>query len=185
MLANFAAWDRGTQQTFIVLHTLRSRECSIVWASTSGSACSDTTIHAPPVPCRLTGTPCCRATAPSWATAVPDPRATARASRWSENNAQPAAWAAESTNCTLLAGKPAWRSAGSTHERMIWRAVPRASLPILNTAVLPVRSTPVASANTLGRPSNTNPTTPRGPRHDDPPHPPRGAPRHDDTDPPS
>ena len=32
------------------------------------------------------------------------------------------------------------------------------------TTVLPVRSTPVASANTLGRPSNTNPTTPSGAR---------------------
>ena len=36
--------------------------------------------------------------------------------------------------------------------------------------MLPVRSTPVASANTLGRPSNTNPTTPSGARHDDTDH---------------
>jgi hypothetical protein len=50
---------------------------------------------------------------------------------------------------------------------MIACAVPNASLPILNTAVLPVRNTPVASANTLGRPSNTNPTAPSGARHDD------------------
>ena len=34
--------------------------------------------------------------------------------------------------------------------------------PMRNTTVLPVRSTPVASANTLGRPSNTKPTTPSG-----------------------
>ena len=53
---------------------------------------------------------------------------------------------------------------------MISRAVPSASLPILNTAVLPVRSTPVASANTFGRPSKTNPTTPSGARHDDTDH---------------
>ena len=33
-----------------------------------------------------------------------------------------------------------------------------------NTTVLPVRSTPAASANTLGRPSNTKPTTPSGAR---------------------
>ena len=54
---------------------------------------------------------------------------------------------------------------------MIACAVPSASLPIRNTAVLPVRSTPVASANTFGRPSNTNPTTPSGARHDDADHP--------------
>ncbi len=45
---------------------------------------------------------------------------------------------------------------------MIAWAVPRASAPMRNTTVLPVRSTPVASANTFGRPSNTKPTTPRG-----------------------
>ena len=50
---------------------------------------------------------------------------------------------------------------------MIACAVRSASLPILNTAVLPVRSTPVASAKTFGRPSNTNPTTPSGARHAD------------------
>ena len=62
-------------------------------------------------------------------------------------------------------------SAGATQLLMIACAVPKASLPIRNTAVLPVRSTPVASANTLGRPSNTNPTTPSGARHDDTDHP--------------
>jgi hypothetical protein len=42
------------------------------------------------------------------------------------------------------------------------RAVPSASEPIRNTTALPVRSTPHASANTFGRPSNTKPTTPSG-----------------------
>ena len=41
-------------------------------------------------------------------------------------------------------------------------AVRRASLPMRNTTVFPLRSTPVASAKTLGRPSNTKPTTPSG-----------------------
>ena len=63
----------GMQQTFMVLQTLRSSECSTMSASAATSACSETMIHAPPVPCRLTGTPCCRATAPSWATAAPEP----------------------------------------------------------------------------------------------------------------
>ena len=43
---------------------------------------------------------------------------------------------------------------------MIARAVPSASLPMRNTTLLPPRSTPVASASTFGRPSNTNATTP-------------------------
>ena len=63
------------------------------------------------------------------------------------------------------AGRPAAASAGTTACVMIARAVPSASLPMRNTTVLPVRSTPVASANTFGRPSNTNPTTPSGSRH--------------------
>ncbi|CAB4566154.1 unannotated protein [freshwater metagenome] len=44
-------------------------------------------------------------------------------------------------------------------------AVPKASLPIRNTTVFPLRSTPVASAKTFGRPSNTKPMTPKGARH--------------------
>ena len=52
------------------------------------------TIQAPPVPCRLTGVPAWRATAPSWATAAPEPRATARARPGLAKRAQPAArWA--------------------------------------------------------------------------------------------
>ena len=43
-------------------------------------------------------------------------------------------------------------------------AVPSASRPMRNTTVLPPRSTPVASAKTFGRPSNTNPITPSGAR---------------------
>ena len=39
-----------------------------------------------------------------------------------------------------------------------------------NTTALPVRTTPHASANTLGRPSNTNPTTPSGARFDSTDH---------------
>ncbi|MNN29110.1 hypothetical protein D3C81_1427000 [compost metagenome] len=41
-------------------------------------------------------------------------------------------------------------------------AVPNASLPMRKTAVLPVRKTPAASANTFGRPSKTNATMPNG-----------------------
>ena len=52
-------------------------------------------------------------------------------------------------------------NAGCTACSMIARAVPSASEPIRNTTALPVRSTPQASANTLGLPSNTNPMTPR------------------------
>ena len=48
---------------------------------------------------------------------------------------------------------------------MIAAAVPKASLPIRNTTVLPPFSTPVASANTFGRPSKTKPITPRGAFH--------------------
>ena len=61
-------------------------------------------------------------------------------------------------------GRPAAASAGSSACSTIARAVPSASDPIRNTAVLPVRTTPAASANTFGRPSNTNPTTPSGAR---------------------
>ncbi len=61
---------------------VRKRAASAAWPANS---------HAPPVPWRLTGVPACRATAPSWATAAPDPLATARESRWSSNSAQPAA----------------------------------------------------------------------------------------------
>ena len=43
-------------------------------------------------------------------------------------------------------------------------AVPSASRPMRKTTVLPPRSTPVASAKTFGRPSNTNPITPSGAR---------------------
>ena len=45
---------------------------------------------------------------------------------------------------------------------MIACAVSKASLPILKTQTFRLRSTPVASAKTFGRPSNTNPTTPSG-----------------------
>jgi len=62
------------------------------------------------------------------------------------------------------AGRPAAARAGSTASAMIASAVPSASDPIRITTVLPVRTTPAASANTLGRPSNTNATTPSGAR---------------------
>ena len=153
------------QHTLSVLHTLRSRECWTAAANRSASASGAATSQAPPVPCRLTGTPCWRATAPSWATAAPEPRATASASRPSANSAQPAAWAGESTSCTAPAGSPAAASAGASACSTIARAVPNASLPMRKTTVLPVRSTPVASAKTFGRPSKTKPTTPSGLRH--------------------
>ena len=116
------------------------------------------------MPCRLTGVPAWRATAPSWATAAPEPRATASARRRSSNSAQPAARAGERTSDTAPSGSPAAASAGASAAATIASAVPSASDPMRMTTVLPVRSTPVASAKTLGRPSNTNPTTPSGAR---------------------
>ena len=114
------------------------------------------------MPCRLTGVPAWRAMAPSWATAGPDPRATASAKQLSANMAQPAAWAAESTSTAAPSGSPAWASAGSSAWATIARAVPSASEPMRKTTVLPARITPVASAKTLGRPSKTKPTGPSG-----------------------
>ena len=52
-----------------------------------------------------------RANAVDVATAGPEPRATASASRGSENIAQPAAWAAESTSTAAPSGRPGRRSA--------------------------------------------------------------------------
>ena len=49
-----------------------------------------------------------------WATAAPDPRATARPSRRSENMAQPAARSALSTSKAAPGGRPAACSAGSS-----------------------------------------------------------------------
>mmetsp|Transcript_73463 Transcript_73463/g.215472 ORF Transcript_73463/g.215472 Transcript_73463/m.215472 type:complete len:299 (-) Transcript_73463:146-1042(-) len=156
-----AARDRQMQHTFRVLQTLRSSDPSTAAASFSRSADADAKSHAPPVPCRLAGTPACRASAPSVATAGPDPRATASARRLSPARAQPEECDALSIRDTAPAGKPASAKATSRACFMIARAVPRASLPIRNTTVLPPRSTPVASASTFGLPSNTNPTTPR------------------------
>mmetsp|Transcript_46246 Transcript_46246/g.124212 ORF Transcript_46246/g.124212 Transcript_46246/m.124212 type:complete len:210 (-) Transcript_46246:97-726(-) len=62
---------------------------------------------------------------------------------------------------TAPGGKPAPASATSSACSMIARAVPSASLPIRKTTVFPPRNTPVASANTFGRPSKTKPTTPK------------------------
>src|SRR5690554_2418566 len=140
-----------------VLQTFRSSEWYTTSSTYAGSASGATTIHAPPVPWRLTGVPAWRATAPNWATAGPDPRATATASRRSENIAQPADRSGESTSDTAPSRRPAAAIAGSRACSAIARAVPRASEPIRNTTVFLERSTPVASANTLGRPSNTNP----------------------------
>ena len=64
----------------------------------------------------------------------------------------------------MPSGSPAARNAGPSAWSTIARAVARASEPIRNTTVLPVRTTPQASANTFGRPSKTNPTTPSGAR---------------------
>ena len=152
------------QQTLSVLHTLRSSEWITDDAKRAISALDEAINHAPPVPWRLTGTPACRATAPSWATASPEPRATANDSLRSSNNAHAVARDGESTRVTAAAGSPACASAGRSARSTIALAVPSASLPIRNTAVFPVRSTPAASANTFGRPSNTNPTTPSGAR---------------------
>ena len=80
------------QQVFSVLQTLRSRDRTTASAKGSGRVDGEATSHAPPVPWRLTATPACWASAPSVATARPDPRATARARRLSPKSAQPAAW---------------------------------------------------------------------------------------------
>jgi len=53
------------QHTFSVLHTFRSSECTTALRKRSASAWAEAINHAPPVPCRLTGTPAWRATAPS------------------------------------------------------------------------------------------------------------------------
>ncbi len=59
-------------------------------------------------------------------------------------------------------GRPACVNAGARACSTIASAVPRASDPMRITTELPVRTTPAASAKTLGRPSNTKPTTPNG-----------------------
>ena len=100
------------QTVLSVLHTLRSNEWKTAAAKSSTGAVSAATIQAPPVPCRLTGMPACRATEPSWETASPEPRATARLKRESENMAQPAAWEGESTSETAPLGIPASSSDG-------------------------------------------------------------------------
>ncbi|CAB5004200.1 unannotated protein [freshwater metagenome] len=100
--------------------------------------------------------------APSWATASPEPRATASDRRASENKAQPAACSGESISTTAPIGNPDFCNAGATTKAINCFAVPKASLPIRNTTVFPLRRTPVASANTLGRPSKTKPRTPSG-----------------------
>ena len=61
-------------------------------------------------------------------------------------------------------GRPAPSNAGPSAWVTIASAVASASEPMRITTVLPVRTTPVASANTFGRPSNTKPTTPSGAR---------------------
>ena len=86
------------------------------------------------------------------------------ARRRSSNKACPALRSRDATSCTAPAGSPAARSAGRNACSTIACAVPNASEPIRNTTVLPLRSTPHASANTFGRPSNTKPTTPSGAR---------------------
>ena len=112
-----------------------------------------------------------RATAPSWATAGPEPRATARASRGWANRAQPAARSRERISSIVPAGNPAAASAGATQPSTIASAVANASDPMRITTVLPLRTTPAASAKTLGRPSKTNPTTPSGARRASTRHP--------------
>ena len=61
----------------------------------------------------------------------------------------------------LRAGPPP-PAPGSSASAARARAVPSASEPMRKTTVLPPRITPAASAKTLGRPSNTKPTTPSG-----------------------
>mmetsp|Transcript_10386 Transcript_10386/g.30883 ORF Transcript_10386/g.30883 Transcript_10386/m.30883 type:complete len:241 (+) Transcript_10386:893-1615(+) len=61
---------------------------------------------------------------------------------------------------TAPSGRPASRREGSSACSMMAFAVPRASLPMRKTTVLPPRSTPVASASTFGLPSKTKPTMP-------------------------
>jgi hypothetical protein len=58
-------------------------------------------------------------------------------------------------------GQARLASDGATACSISARAVPSASEPMRNTTAFPPRSTPHASATTLGRPSKTNATTPR------------------------
>ena len=99
---------------------------------------------------------------PNSATAAPDPRATASPSRESENKLQPAACSGEFRRTTASTGSPASMREGRIMTSIIAFAVPRASLPMRNTTAFPPFNTPVASANTFGRPSNTKPNTPSG-----------------------
>lgn len=69
--------------TLTVLHTFRSSDADTQSRTRPSGAFPHTIIHAPPVPCRLTGTPDCRATAPNCATAgpLPGPRPTRHENR--------------------------------------------------------------------------------------------------------
>mmetsp|Transcript_48138 Transcript_48138/g.112573 ORF Transcript_48138/g.112573 Transcript_48138/m.112573 type:complete len:336 (+) Transcript_48138:484-1491(+) len=149
------------QQTFNVLQTFRSRDASTASLNLSLLALSDAYNHAPPLPCKLAGTPACLASEPRVATAEPEPLATPSAKRESLSKAHPEARDALSIKHTAPSGSPASCRAGSRANRMSALAVPRASLPMRKTTVLPPRKTPVASANTFGRPSKTKPTTPK------------------------
>mmetsp|Transcript_62447 Transcript_62447/g.115977 ORF Transcript_62447/g.115977 Transcript_62447/m.115977 type:complete len:283 (-) Transcript_62447:193-1041(-) len=149
------------QHTLRVLQTFRSSDASTASRNLSTLALSEAYIHAPPLPCKLAGTPACFASDPRVATAGPEPLATPNAKRESLSNAQPEARDALSIRHTAPSGSPASCSAGSKATLISALAVPKASLPIRKTTVLPPRKTPVASASTLGRPSNTKPTTPK------------------------
>jgi len=95
-------------------------------------------------------------------TARPEPRTTASASRRSLNSAQPAERSRTGISEIVPAGSPACCRAGSSEvSQMAW-AVASASDPMRSTAVLPVATTPAASASTLGRPSKTKAITPSG-----------------------
>ena len=153
------------QHTLSVLHTLRSSECVTLAMKRSASASSAATIHAPPVPCRLTGD----AGLPRHGAELRDGRSRSagdceRQAPIGEQRPSGGVRGRLDEADARLTGSPAVGSAGSSACATIARAVPSASEPIRNTTVLPVRSTPTASANTFGRPSNTNPTTPSGAR---------------------
>ncbi len=68
----------GQNQHVECVAHLRSRLKRTALYTASALALASTNIHAPPVPCKEAGIPCCLAIAPSSATVRPEPRATAK-----------------------------------------------------------------------------------------------------------
>ena len=150
------------QQTLSVLQTLRSSERVTAAAKRSASAPTPATSHAagPVEADRHAGLAGDGAELGDGGPRAPGHRearrgweniASAGRPRWRERERGRAPAAA-----------PLRRARASSACSWMAMAVPSASRPMRKTTVLPPRSTPVASAKTFGRPSNTNPITPSG-----------------------